>query len=100
MVPVQAIVSPGDPPSVFVRFTEAAQLRNAVHGDMPSPRCIVSGATELASGTRVAMAVQLPSMVFLQLSGRVINKEGDRATLEVSSANPEDVASLLAARRG
>ncbi len=100
MVPIAAMVSPGDPPSLFVRFTRAEELRQAIHGDTLLPRCIVTGASTLESGRRVAVAVQLPSMVFLQLSGKVVGCEGDRATLELSSANPEDIANLLAARRG
>ncbi len=99
MVPVNAMLSPGDPPSVFVQFSSPDQVRGAIHGEAPRPRCLLQGVGELSSGDRVAAAFQLPTMAFVQIAGRVLAVDGDRATLELSSNNPQDIASLLAARR-
>ena len=98
MVPVLGLLSPGDPPSVFVRFSRADEVRGAVHGDGPRPRCLIQGLSGLTSGGRLAVAFQLPNMVFLQMTGRVLAIDGDRATLELSSGSPEDMTSLLRAR--
>ena len=99
MVPVSGMLSPGDPPSVFVRFADPGQVRGAVHGDSPRPRCLVEGVSGLTASDRVAAAFQLPNQAFVQLAGKVLAIDGDRATLELSSQNPADIASLLAARR-
>ena len=97
-MPAHAMVSPGDPPSVFVRFTDADQVRGALHGDPPQPRCLIQGVSGLFPGTRIEAAFQLPSSIVVQVDARVLAIDGDQAMLQLSSDNPADIASLLQAR--
>jgi hypothetical protein len=99
MLPISALLSPGDPPSVFVHFTRPEEVRGAIHGEAPNPRCLVQGVKGLNVGQSVATAFQLPSMAFVQFLGEVLAVDGDRATLQLSSQNPEDIANLLQAGR-
>lgn len=87
-------LSPGDPPSLLVRFRDSEALRRALVFDADPPMCRVAATEGLKSGNEVLLVFELPSHTYLQCRSRVISAVKGELLLDLGKMSSRDRRAL------